>query len=226
MWVSILLLTTNIPFGIYCNMKKTHPVKKAELTRQFIIEKTAPIFNQKGIFGTTIADLTQATGLTKGSIYGNFKDKNAVAIAVFKHNVANLIDYLTKYIDQKECYVEKLLSLSESYRNLYPFMIEFGGCPLANTATESDDTHPELRELTANAMEGMVNRIVDLIEGGKRAGEIEPLVDSQKTADVIMSLIEGGTILSKTTQRKGFIMNSLEQVDYLIYSIKKQIPIV
>ena len=58
-------------------------MSKAEKTRQFIIEKTAPIFNKKGFAGTSLSDMTEATGLTKGSIYGNFADKDEVAMAAF-----------------------------------------------------------------------------------------------------------------------------------------------
>jgi TetR/AcrR family transcriptional repressor of nem operon len=40
-------------------------LSKSERTKQFIIEKTAPVFNKKGFAGTSISDLTDATGLTK-----------------------------------------------------------------------------------------------------------------------------------------------------------------
>lgn len=50
-------------------------MSKAERTKQFIIEKTAPIFNAKGYMGTSMNDIMNATGLTKGSIYGNFETK-------------------------------------------------------------------------------------------------------------------------------------------------------
>lgn len=52
---------------------------KAEKTRKFIIESTAQHFNNKGYQGTSISDITGATGLTKGSIYGNFKNKEDLA---------------------------------------------------------------------------------------------------------------------------------------------------
>ena len=39
---------------------------KAEQTKAFIIERVAPIFNTKGYQGTSLADMTKATGLTKG----------------------------------------------------------------------------------------------------------------------------------------------------------------
>ena len=51
-------------------MKDT--ISKSDRTKQFIVEKTAPVFNEKGYAGTSLTDLTNATRLTKGSIYGNF----------------------------------------------------------------------------------------------------------------------------------------------------------
>ncbi|WP_144916166.1 TetR/AcrR family transcriptional regulator [Mucilaginibacter frigoritolerans] len=35
-------------------------------TRDFILQKVAPLFNKKGYAGTSLSDLTDATGLTKG----------------------------------------------------------------------------------------------------------------------------------------------------------------
>jgi len=46
---------------------------KAEKTRSYIIEKTAPILTLKVTAGTSMNDITEATGLTKGSIYGNLQ---------------------------------------------------------------------------------------------------------------------------------------------------------
>jgi AcrR family transcriptional regulator len=60
-------------------------MSKAEKTKQFIIEKTATLFNTKGYTSTSLSDITQAT-LTKGSIYGNFENKDEVALEVYKYN--------------------------------------------------------------------------------------------------------------------------------------------
>ena len=60
---------------------------KSEKTRRFIIEQSAVIFNKKGIAGTSITDLMEATKLAKGGIYGNFNSKEEISVEVF--------DYLT-----------------------------------------------------------------------------------------------------------------------------------
>ena len=65
-------------------------LRKTERTRQHIISETAPIFNKKGYAGTSISDLTKATKLTSGSIYGNFANKEEVAVAAFDYNLARL----------------------------------------------------------------------------------------------------------------------------------------
>lgn len=62
-------------------------VTKAELTSQYILEIVAPIFNKNGYTATSMTDITKATGLTKGAIYGNFINKEDLAIASFKFTV-------------------------------------------------------------------------------------------------------------------------------------------
>jgi len=206
-------------------MKMTQPVKKADQTRQTIIEKTAPVFNKKGVAGTSLADLTRATGLTKGSIYGNFRDKDAVALAVFDYNAANLLRFLSRNIGQQTTMIEKLLAIPEAYRQLYRQMIQFGGCPIANAATEADDTHQALRKQVVKTIQQLKMMVVELMEKGKQTGEIQPLIDSEKSADIIISLIEGGSVLSKATGKKQFLIHSLEQVEYLIHSIQRPVNI-
>jgi len=44
-------------------------IRRSKATRKIIIEKTAHIFNRKGYAGTSLADLTVATQLTKGRVY-------------------------------------------------------------------------------------------------------------------------------------------------------------
>ena len=61
-------------------------LSKAEVTTKYILETVAPIFNQKGYAATSMDDITRATGLTKGAIYGNFKNKETLAIEAFKKN--------------------------------------------------------------------------------------------------------------------------------------------
>ena len=95
-------------------------MSKAERTRQFIIEQTAPVFNKQGYAGTSLNDLTAATGLTKGAIYGNFENKEAVALAAFEHNLAFVFNGLRASAAKNAPAREKLLALPRFYRQAYP----------------------------------------------------------------------------------------------------------
>ena len=88
---------------------------KAEKTRQFIIEKTAPLFNTKGFEGTSLSDLEKITGLTKGSIYGNFKDKEEIAIAVFQYSMSKVRDIVHNRLIKYNTAKDKLIALITFY---------------------------------------------------------------------------------------------------------------
>src|SRR3954466_6406520 len=105
---------------------------KSERTKQFIIEKTAPVFNTKGYAGTSLNDMIDATGLTKGSIYGNFENKEEVALAAFDHNFQQVAVYIRSEMDKRSSVIDKLLVYPETYRNYLQLQFLQYGCPVAN----------------------------------------------------------------------------------------------
>jgi TetR/AcrR family transcriptional repressor of nem operon len=121
-------------------------------TRQLIIETAAPIFNKKGYAGTSMSDLTTATGLTKGSIYGNFKDKDDVAVHAFQHNIDLIFDFFSKELKAAESTLDKLLAYPRGFRKIYRMILSYGGCPILNTAVEADDTHAVLRKMAMSVL--------------------------------------------------------------------------
>lgn len=128
------------------------PVSKSERTKQFIVEKTAPVFNEKGYAGTSLTDLTNATKLTKGSIYGNFENKDEVALAAFDYNFNRVTLYIKERILASDNSIERLLVYPNVYRNFLKIPFLKTGCPILNTSTEADDTHPKLKEKASNAL--------------------------------------------------------------------------
>jgi TetR/AcrR family transcriptional repressor of nem operon len=175
-------------------------MSKAEKTKQFIIEKTAPIFNMKGYSGTSMSDITEATGLTKGSIYGNFENKDEVAIAAFKFNVKKLQDTFTSEIAKQKTFKEKLLVYPRLYSDYYDLRLTKGGCPIFNTATEADDTHPVLRKKVENVILSWKINLVSLIEQGIITGEFKAkAIDSERTALTMIAMIEGAVMITKIT---------------------------
>lgn len=190
-------------------------VSKAERTRQFIIEKTAPIFNAKGFSGTSLTDLTSATGLTKGSIYGNFENKDAVALAAFDFNFGRINDYIKSKILLHENAIDRLLVYPKVYRNFLKIPFLQAGCPILNTATEADDTHPALKNKAKEALAYWKRSIENQVKRGIDRKEIKPATNPASIAIVTMSLVEGAIMQAKVTGHSkdlGLAMDFLEQV--------------
>ena len=60
---------------------------KGAQTREKIIEKSLQLFSVKGYYNTSVSDILQATGLTKGGLYGHFQSKEDIWYAVYREAV-------------------------------------------------------------------------------------------------------------------------------------------
>lgn len=195
-------------------------LSKAARTRQFIIEATASIFNIKGYAGTSMADLTEATKLTKGSIYGNFQNKEEVALAAFDYNLGKMAQMTTQRLQKAVTYADKLMVYARIYHRFMGEPFPIGGCPILNTAIESDDTHPALKEKAAKAVNDWKKILVEMIEGGRKAGEFKAGTDSTQLALSIIALIEGGMMIAKVTDNTGNMDRILGTVESLILELR------
>lgn len=193
-------------------------MSKAEKTRQFIIKQTAEIFNKKGYAGTSLSDITSATGLTKGSIYGNFENKDEVAKEVFLYNSKRLQQSVSDKMTSEMSSREKLFSIVNFYRTTWETNFLRGGCPMLNTAIEADDTMPFLKTEVTKSFENWAQKIINILEKGKTQNEIIESTDSQKYAYLFIALIEGGILLSKTTNNQNHLCNALERIEKIIDS--------
>lgn len=194
---------------------------KAERTRNFIIESTAVIFNKKGYAGTSLTDLTKATGLTKGSIYGNFENKEEVAVAVFDYNYSRVAQLTSQEVNRATTCYDKLMAYVRVYQTIIKENMSRGGCPVLNTATEADDTNGLLRKRAASAVLNWEGELTTIIKKGILNGEFKTNTDPRKTALSIIALIEGGIMISKVTGDATAMDHILSTVETLIDQIER-----
>lgn len=195
-------------------------LSKAERTRQFIIEKTAPVFNAKGYAGTSLNDIIIITGLTKGSIYGNFENKDEVALAAFDYNFGTVVNYIRHKIEERTTVIDKLLVYPETYRNFLKLPFLKAGCPVLNTSTEADDTHPMLRDKAVNALKLWKTSIEKLINHGIATKELKE-TDGSEFAAILMSLIEGAIMQAKVTGKSIELNVTMNFLEKMIKDLKK-----
>lgn len=195
-------------------------ISKAERTKQFIIEKTAPIFNSKGYAGTSMNDIMNATGLTKGSIYGNFENKDEVALEAFDHNFGAIVSYIKQKMEVRPKMIDKILVYPETYRNFLKLSFLEAGCPVLNTSTEADDTHPMLRKKAVNALKLWQLSIEKYIEIGIETNEIKASTNASEFSAILMSLIEGAVMQAKVTGNSAVLNITMDFLEKMIKDLK------
>ncbi|HEY0656357.1 MAG TPA: TetR/AcrR family transcriptional regulator [Chryseosolibacter sp.] len=190
-------------------------MSKSEKTKRFIIEQSAAIINKKGVAGTSISDLMEATKLAKGGIYGNFQSKEEICVEAFNYLSAAVATGLDSAIASKSTAKEKLFALLDYYQ-LQVATSEMGGCPLLNFGLEADDTNPLIRHRVAKAIGRSQQRIVKLVEEGKASGEFRKKLDSSLFGLKMFAMIEGAIFTSRVT-------GNSTAMKMLVETLKKEI---
>ena len=190
---------------------------RSEKTRQFIIERTASIFNKKGYTGTYLSDLTDATGLTKGSIYGNFKDKNEVAVEAFRYNYKFQTEQILNKIEKENNTADKLLVFLNHYRTAFKPIFKNGGCTILNTAVDSDDGNDLLKKEVIRSINNWHSKIISILNEGITKNELMA-IDPDNFSYRMIALIEGSVMLAKTLNKPKIL---LENMDFLESELNK-----
>jgi TetR/AcrR family transcriptional repressor of nem operon len=175
-------------------------MRKGDETRREIIRKAAPIFNQKGYDGAALSDLMRATGLEKGGIYRHFDSKQELAGEAFDHAWKMAIDTRFEGTQEIPNTVDRLKQIVRNFRDRRAGLVP-GGCPLLNTAIDSDDGNPQLRAKARRALGRWLDRLISIAEEGRKRGEVRSDVDSAELATLIAGTLEGSSMVSRL-QRK------------------------
>ena len=187
-------------------------MSKADETRQYIIEKAAPIFNKHGYDGTSMSQLTAAIGMTKGAIYGNFKDKEEIAREAFEYNHSIIVRQIAAIVGTRKHACDKLIAFATFNIDSFDALCKQGGCPILNAAIDSDNSSSPIRFSVLQAIDQWLNSIIQIINSGKKKGEIKAHVDPDEFASLFVSSIEGSIMLSKVTGDSGHLEKAVNHI--------------
>jgi TetR/AcrR family transcriptional repressor of nem operon len=171
-------------------------MSKGEQTRQAIIRKAAPIFNQRGFEGAALSDLMRATGLEKGGIYRHFESKQQLAGEAFDYAWQLALDARFGEAQKILDTVDRLKRVVLNFRDRRAGLVQ-GGCPLLNAAIDSDDGNPALRTKARRAFASWLGRLQSIIEEGQERGEIRSGVNPADLATLIVTTLEGSLMLER-----------------------------
>ena len=190
-------------------------ITKAERTRQFILETAAPLYNEKGIAGVHIDDVLAATNLTKGCLYGHFESKEDLSLQVIDLLLSKMTGKIMTTIGQEDTAKAKIFAFLDLYKDPLNTYIR-GGCPIFNTAVESDDTHSLIKEKVGTIFRNGQKMTVDILQQGIENGEFSIELDPAVYAFKLVAAVEGGMVMCRA-------MNTAKPMQGLIKSLKAEL---
>jgi TetR/AcrR family transcriptional repressor of nem operon len=160
-----------------------------------------------------------ATGLEKGGIYRHFESKEELAAEAF--------DYAWTFTSSKRRH--NLDAIADHADRLRQHIANFatrtglpGGCPLLNTAVDSDNGNPVLRERVRKALNNWQTLLRNLLEEGIAAGTVRPEIDLSATANHIIGSLEGAILISRIERNDLALRQAVTHLNSYIESQVRQ----
>ena len=188
---------------------------KGEETKQFITERSAAIFNTKGIAATSMNDIMEATNLSKGSLYVHFENKDVLACAAVDYNMEMLALKVQSAIKKYKTAKDRLFAYLDVFKDpMNPPVL--GGCPMINFGMEADDTNAIVREKVNHMIELSQQLVKEIIQQGIKDGEFRAKWDYEEFATITFAMIEGGIMMSR-------VAGNNDKMKVIIRNIKKRV---
>ena len=189
---------------------------KAERTTAFIIETVAPVFNKHGYVGTSMSDLTDATNLTKGALYGNFENKEALALAAFQYNRSLLLTAIDEHLSIEGKAMAKIENLIEFYKKYDIFTMNMGGCPILNVGIDAQHNNKLLAAAAKETIKDIEGKIALVFENGINNGELKLPVSPLQFSKQLFTIIQGAIAMATITKDRKYLLNTVTYLDVLI----------
>jgi TetR/AcrR family transcriptional regulator, transcriptional repressor for nem operon len=172
-------------------------MRRPEITRELLLQKAGQLFNTKGYKATSISEITDATGLTKGAIYKHFGSKKQLEEEALMHLAETMFSHMRQRIKAQQTAGAKLRALFTYFEMYIAKPPVTGGCPILNVAIEADDAHPSLRKKALGMLLMLKEAVHTLLQNGITHGQLRPDIDKAYYATIIIASLEGAIMMSK-----------------------------
>lgn len=161
------------------------------------LEKAGETFWAQGYEATSMQNLLDAMGIQKGSFYNAYGSKHEVYLKSLEQYSAARFEEFGELTSGRT----PLEALREMFEAIYEDCISdsgFRGCMMINCALEKAYDDPKARAIVHRSISRHEGLIAELIAEGQRSGEIPESLEPSVTAKVLMSLIMGMRVYSRS----------------------------
>ena len=194
-------------------------MRKGEQTKEYILQKAAQLFNERGYFGASMSDIMTVTGMEKGGIYNHFKSKDDLAVQSYEYAVDLMRQAFAQAIKGKYHAVDRLQAVVAVFEKIPGGSPLGGGCPVVNTAVHASHTHPKLHAYAQETMiewQDFIRRIAQL---GIDRQQLKPETDVEMLTTLLISTLEGAIMLTQLHQDDSYMDRAIAHLTNYLQSL-------
>jgi AcrR family transcriptional regulator len=174
------------------------------------------VFRERGYHAASLGELGAAMGLTTGSIYKAFKDKQTIFLAAFDRYVHLRDAQLRPLLGAANNGFEKLRCMLHFYAEASYGIEGRRGCLVVGSATELATFDAEMAARVTAALKRIEALLRDLIRLGQSDGSIASTIDVEASARALLCLLEGLRVIGKLGRSRAEMMSAADQALRLV----------
>jgi TetR/AcrR family transcriptional regulator, transcriptional repressor for nem operon len=173
-----------------------------------VITAARTAFRRGGFHGTSVGDLSTATGLGKGSLYGAFGDKHRLYLRIFDEYCTGAEAMVARLVDGPD---EGALDRAREWLLAGVRESDTCGCLLANGTAELSSEDPEVGGRALRAFTNIHDALTDVARAAQRVGDVDPTADPAAIGGLILATHRGLEALAKAGMPAEVLIPILEQ---------------
>lgn len=195
---------------------------KGTRTRQNIIKKSLQLFCIKGYFNTSINDILQATGLTKGGLYGHFASKEDIWNAVYEEALAIWKAVVFKGIQSSSDPLEMIQALIENdIKNKLGNNVFEGGCFFHSMLVELSGQSDAMSDRVLRGFTQLAGLLYAWLEQADQQGMLKADLNFKEIANYIIISLNGAAALYAANRDPAILDQTVSQLRFYIQQLEK-----
>jgi TetR/AcrR family transcriptional repressor of nem operon len=196
-------------------------MKEKAILKERIIEESLKLFSVKGYTSTSMTDIIEAVGTSKGGFYNHFKSKEQLFREMLSTARKIWRERNLYKIDDEPRPLLKIQKLLENYRDRYLADSKNfpGGCIFVNLAVELSDQAPDLAKEVSTGFVRLGKMIKRLLDDEKKSGGISKSVDTENASNMIFSGLLGACVLYTSDKSKKRLNSTITSLIAYLQSI-------
>ena len=195
---------------------------KGDITRQNIIDKAMQLFSVQGYFHTSIADVVKATGLTKGGLYGHFRNKEEIWYAVYDECVriwkGVVFEGLREIADPLERIGKVIANNLKNYLGGGVFK---GGCFLCNSLVELSGQDAAMSNYVLQGFQSFSALLGQWLAEAEQQGLLKEGLNLNAVAIFMMISLNGAAPMYAASKDPAVWQQTLDQLRFYLQSLRK-----